>query len=166
MPDDRAQRARRKAQSRGQDDGRFIARLTILSLTLVLAACKDNPPRSADSSAAAAPTTSAVVVTTEPLRALGTEPFWALDIDSTGLHFKTPADTTGTRFPPNAPIPVAGDTLVWMGETESTAIHVRIWPERCSDGMSDRVYPYTAIVRVAGTDYRGCADRKRAIVAR
>jgi len=104
------------------------------------------------------------VSTAEPLRALGTEPFWALDIDSTGLRFTTPADTAGTRFPPNTPSPVAGDTLVWMAETERAAVHVRIWPARCSDGMSDRVYPWTAIVRVAGTEYHGCADRRRAII--
>jgi len=150
------------------DDGRrFGACLTMFGFILLFGACRDKAPLPGDSTNLAAPIDSSPKVSTaEPLRALGTEPFWALDIDSTGVHFKTPADTTGTRFPPNAPIPVAGDTLVWMGETESTAIHVRIWPERCSDGMSDRVYPYTAIVRVAGTDYRGCADRKRAIVAR
>ncbi len=163
MPDDQAQSARRKAQTEGREYGRFVARLAILSLILVLAACKDNPSRSADSSAAAAPTTSAAVATTEPLRALGTEPFWALDIDSTGLRFTTPDDTSGKRFPPNAPTPMAGDTLVWMAESDLTAVHVRIWPEPCSDGMSDRSYPWTAIVRVAGTTYRGCADRRRII---
>jgi uncharacterized membrane protein len=68
------------------------------------------------------------------------------------------------RFPPNAPSPIAGDTLVWTVETEMSALDVRIWPEACSDGMSDRTYPYRAIVRVAVTTYRGCADRRRAIV--
>jgi uncharacterized membrane protein len=28
-------------------------------------------------------------------RAVGTEPFWALEIDSTGLRFRTPDDTAG-----------------------------------------------------------------------
>lgn len=138
------------------------------SVSLVLAfsafACRDTPPPPPDSAAVAAPAGSAAVSTAEPLRALGTEPFWALDIDSAGLRFTTPEDTAGMRFPPNAPSPIAGDTLVWMAETEMAALHVRIWPERCSDGMSDREYPYTAIVRVAATTYRGCADRRRAIV--
>lgn len=148
------------------DDGRrFGAPVTILAFILLLGACRDTPPLPGDSTNLAAPVdTSPKVSTAEPLRVLGTEPFWALDIDSTGLHFRTPADTTGTRFPPNAPSPIAGDTLVWMGETDMAAIQVRLWPARCSDGMSDRVYPYTAIVRVAGTTYRGCADRRRAIV--
>ena len=148
------------------DDGRrFGACLTMFGFILLFGACRDKAPLPGDSTNLAAPIdTSAKVSTAEPLRALGTEPFWALDIDSTGLHFKTPADTTGTRFPPNAPRTVAGDTLVWMAETGSSAINVHIWPARCSDGMSDRVYPWTAIVRVAGTEYHGCADRRRAII--
>jgi uncharacterized membrane protein len=98
-----------------------------------------------------------------PLRALGTEPFWALDIDSTGLRFITPDDTSGIRFPPLVPTS-SGDTVVWVGETERAAIDVRIWRERCSDGMSDRVYTFAATVRIAATTYRGCADARSAIV--
>jgi uncharacterized membrane protein len=98
----------------------------------------------------------------EPFRALGTEPFWALDVDSTGLRFLTPDDTSGIRFPPIAPV-VAADTVVWSGQTERAAIEVRIWPEKCSDGMSDREYPYAARVTISGTTYSGCADRRRAI---
>lgn len=142
---------------------RRYAAYVSLVLASTMLACRDMPPP-ADSTAVAAPAGSTGVSTAEPLRALGTEPFWALDIDSAGLRFTTPDDTAGMRFPPNAPSPIAGDTLVWMAETETGAIHVRIWPERCTDGMSDREYPYTAIVRVAVTTYRGCADRRRAIV--
>lgn len=96
-----------------------------------------------------------------PIRALGTEPFWALDIDSAGLRFTTPDDQRGIHFPPIAPS-VAGDTVAWVGETERAAFDVRIWREQCSDGMSDRVYPYAARVRVGTTTYRGCADTRPA----
>jgi uncharacterized membrane protein len=142
---------------------RLIRTAALCVLALVPSACGDHPPRPEDSSVLQAPAGSAGVSTAEPLRALGTEPFWALDIDSAGLRFTTPEDTSGMRFPPNAASPIAADTLVWMAESESAAIHVRIWPAQCSDGMSDRVYPWTAIVRVAGTTYHGCADRRRAI---
>ena len=146
---------------------RFPAR-TMFVLTLILPACREGSPPPADSSAVAAPAPAGQtgVATTEAVRALGTEPFWALDIDSTGLRFTTPQDSAGMRFPPNAPSPIAGDTLVWMAESELAAVHVRIWPKQCSDGMSDRVYPWTAIVRVAGTTYNGCADRRSAITPR
>jgi putative lipoprotein len=90
-------------------------------------------------------------------RAIGTEPFWSLDINSAGLRFTTPDDMTGIRFPPLAPT-VRGDTLRWAGETERAAIDARIWPSRCSDGMSDRVWTHKAVVRIDGLIYRGCAD--------
>jgi uncharacterized membrane protein len=140
---------------------RFCAALVLASSLL---ACRDAPPRPADSGSVATVPSLAGVDTSEPLRALGTEPFWALDIDSTGFRFTTPEDAAGTRFPPNAPSPVAGDTTLWLAKTDLSALHVRIWPEACSDGMSDRTYPYTALVRVGVTSYRGCADRRRAIV--
>ena len=130
------------------------------SAAFILTACgAESPPESAGSNSMTA------VVTAEPLRALGTEPFWALDVDSAGLRFITPDDTIGIRFPPIAPTSV-GDTLIWAGQTERASIEARIWREKCSDGMSDREYLYTARVTVAGTTHRGCADRLRVIVPR
>lgn len=109
---------------------------------------------------APAPASSAeTLVATQAWRALGTEPFWALDIDSTGLRFRTPDDTIGIRWPPLKPL-LTVDTLRWIRENEGTAIDASIWPTRCSDGMSDRVWPYTAMVRIDSTSYRGCADSK------
>ena len=92
-----------------------------------------------------------------PIRAHGTEPFWALDLDTAGLRFTTPDDQRGIQFPPTAPR-VSGDTTAWSGETERAAFDVKIWPQLCSDGMSDRGYPYRVRVRVDTTTYRGCAD--------
>ena len=92
-------------------------------------------------------------------RAIGTEPFWGLDIDSTGLRFRTTEDTMGIRWPPLTPM-VTGDTVRWVGETERAAVDARIWGARCSDGMSDRVWPYTAVVRIDSTTYRGCASAR------
>ncbi len=95
-------------------------------------------------------------------RALGTEPFWALDIDGRGLRFRTPDDTGGILWPaPGAAI--TGDTLRWTGETERGAIEARIWPARCSDGMSDRVWHHKARVGVEGTAYRGCAESREGL---
>ena len=97
-----------------------------------------------------------------PIRALGTEPFWAFDIDSASLRFTTPDNQEGIHFPPVAQT-VDADTMVWAGATERAAFVVRIWREQCSDGMSDRVYPYAARVRVDTTTYRGCADARARI---
>ncbi|MEO6068260.1 MAG: hypothetical protein ABJB33_05035 [Gemmatimonadota bacterium] len=91
-----------------------------------------------------------------PFRALGTEPFWALQIDSVGLRFMTPEDQVGALFAPVA-MTHSGDTLHWAGAQEGGTIDARIWPGQCSDGMSDRVWTHTARVQVSGTTYHGCA---------
>lgn len=94
---------------------------------------------------------------TRTFRAIGTEPFWSLDISSAGLRFTTPDDMEGIHFPPLAPT-VMGDTLHWAGKTERATIDARIWPSRCSDGMSERVWTHKAVVRIDRQIYRGCAD--------
>jgi uncharacterized membrane protein len=131
-------------------------------LITVAAACGDRDSRPDDTASIVPRDTIVDLLKAEPLRALGTEPFWALDVDGTGLRFITPEDTSGIRFPPIASTVIA-DTVVWSGQTERATIEARIWPEKCSDGMSDREYPYASRVTIAGTTYRGCADRRRAI---
>lgn len=89
-------------------------------------------------------------------RVAGTEPFWALEIARRELRFITPEDTSGLRFP-RGPSVTSGDTLRWSAMAYGTTIEARIWPSRCSDGMSDRVWTHRAVVRVDSTTYRGCA---------
>jgi uncharacterized membrane protein len=147
---------------------RPCGRVAALSLS-VLVACQlressRRPDSSGASGADSAPPFAAVADTSETapagaLRAIGTEPFWGLDVDSTGLRFTTPDDTMGIRWPPLTPT-VRGDTVRWAGETERAAVDARIWTARCSDGMSDLVWPYAAVVRIDGTTYRGCAESR------
>ena len=140
-----------------------------LSLSIFVACQVRDSARRTDSAGASgadsAPPLASAADTSETAaasawRAIGTEPFWGLDIDSTGLRFTTPDDTMGIRWPPLTPM-VMGDTVRWVGETERAAVDARVWPAGCSDGMSDRDWPYTAVARVDGTTYRGCA-RSRA----
>jgi uncharacterized membrane protein len=90
-------------------------------------------------------------------RAIGTEPFWRLDVTAAGLRFTTPDDTMGINVPPLMSR-LLGDTTGWTGETERTRVDVRIWPASCSDGMSDRIWPATALVEIDGKTWRGCAE--------
>ena len=86
----------------------------------------------------------------------GTEPFWGIRIDSTGIRYSTPDDTAGVRFPPVAPT-VSGDTLRWALRSERDTIDLVIWEGSCSDGMSDREWSWTAAVTIGGTSHHGCA---------
>ena len=93
----------------------------------------------------------------EAWRALGTEPFWHLDVTTSGLRFTTPEDTAGIIIPSVTPHS-QGDTTRWAGQTERTPFDVRVWPGSCSDGMSDRVWPARALVLIDGRTWHGCAE--------
>jgi uncharacterized membrane protein len=141
----------------------MIVRLIGALLLLSGVACTEGAPRTPDSAIGAPVDSVTAAIMSEPLRALGTEPFWALDVDTSGLKFTTPEDTSGARYRSTAPT-IIGDTVVWSGQRDSAMIDARVWPEKCSDGMSDREYPYAARVSVAGTAYRGCAIQTRVLL--
>ena len=83
-------------------------------------------------------------------RAIGTEPFWDLNIGR-DLVFTDRGSDFAVAEP--APPPVRGVA----GETYSgRRLIVTILRSRCSDGMSERVYPDTVNLVVDGRPYRGC----------
>lgn len=85
-------------------------------------------------------------------RALGTEPFWSLEIGASEMRFTTP-ETQNTPLVQPTPRPIIGIA----GEIYQTPrINVNIVHARCSDGMSDRIYPDKVQVRVDGRAYEGC----------
>ena len=84
-------------------------------------------------------------------RAIGTEPFWDLEIGPQ-LIFTDRGNDVSVSQPAPAPIQgVAGRTY------RTDRLEVNIVHRQCSDGMSDRSYPDTVDVRVDGRQrYRGC----------
>ncbi len=97
----------------------------------------------------------------------GTEPFWSLEIayrDEGGeavgagegyrARYSTPDNIAGTSF---AATRFAGNNgLGFSGTLGDEPIQIAITPGQCSDQMSDRVYPYTASVRIGETLLSGC----------
>jgi heat shock protein HslJ/uncharacterized membrane protein len=84
-------------------------------------------------------------------RAIGTEPFWDLEIGR-DLIFTDRGNNVSVSQP--APQPIQG-TAGPIYRTER--LEVNITHQQCSDGMSDRRYPDTVDVRVDGRQrYRGC----------
>ena len=83
-------------------------------------------------------------------RAIGTEPFWDLEIGR-DLVFTDRGNNVSVRQP--TPRPINGTA----GEIYRTPrLEVNIVHSQCSDGMSDRTYPDTVQVYVDGRLYRGC----------
>jgi len=83
-------------------------------------------------------------------RAIGTEPFWDLEIGRDLVFTDRGNNVSVTQA---APTPIQG-TAGPIYRTQR--LEVNITHTRCSDGMSDRSYPDTVNVYVDGRQYRGC----------
>jgi uncharacterized membrane protein len=91
-------------------------------------------------------------------KAIGTEPFWAVFVEDGRLRYTTPENIKGTHFP--AKRTVEGEAQVWTGTFEGSPFTLRIAPGTCSDGMSDQVFAYTAMVAFKDQTLRGCAETR------
>jgi uncharacterized membrane protein len=83
-------------------------------------------------------------------RAIGTEPFWDLTIGREMVFTDRGNDVRVAEPTPPARRGFAGETY------QGRRLFVNIVHSRCSDGMSDRVYPDTVDVSVDGRSFRGC----------
>lgn len=144
----------------------MLRTLACLAL-LALAAC--SPPAAsdmpaggatppADAPAAAAPVGPAVTGAdfSVPINAVGTEPFWGLEIRPGVLKLSGP-DRADLIVQSAAPAVQAG-TAVWQGQGGGgVALTVTLTVQPCSDGMSDVTYPYRAQAQTAKELLNGCA---------
>lgn len=89
----------------------------------------------------------------------GTEPFWGIEIqpDTSGqpiARYTTPDNIDGRVF---AVSRFSGNNgLGFSGDLEGEAVVIAVTPGECSDGMSDRTYPYVATVSLGETSLDGC----------
>jgi uncharacterized membrane protein len=136
-----------------------------LALSLTLAGCYDRnekKPESAPPPEAAA--TLAGVDLGRPVRALGTEPFWSVEITPDTIVY-TRMDQP-TQRAPNRGATVQGTMATYATSTDlNQALNVVLIATECSDGMSDRTYPLTARVEIADDTLSGCADAAAALKA-
>lgn len=119
-----------------------------------MAACQTKPSPTAPTNAATDVASAKTTQTTASWRCLGTEPFWAVEIENGKAIFELPEKK-------EAPI-----TLTAIAETNEAAAYsgenlkIRIKKETCSDGMSDNVYDYSAEIEFGKQQYKGCATKK------
>ncbi|MEE4207596.1 MAG: hypothetical protein V2I39_14975 [Erythrobacter sp.] len=94
----------------------------------------------------------------EVIEVTGNEPFWGMTIDQSqgAAAYSTPENIDGTRFEVAR---FAGNNgLGFTGTLDGgEAVTVTITPGECSDGMTDRTYPFTATAEIGERDLRGCA---------
>lgn len=132
---------------------------------LVLGACSAEPETPAGPAPEPEPApTLAGVDLSRPVRLLGTEPFWGIDLTGTEVVYSG-ADRPEQRGP--QPKPTIQGTVATLETTTTTGtpIAVTLTATECSDGMSDRTYPLTALVEVGGETLMGCAASTSAIMS-
>lgn len=131
--------------------------LFVLSLAvLALAACTEAQDQAPPESPPEPPPVLGGIDLGKPVRALGTEPFWTVELTGTEMVYTTP-EPPERRGPQPNPV-VQGTTATYETEmADGTALRVTLVATECSDGMSDRTYPLTAMVKLGDLDLTGCA---------
>ena len=98
--------------------------------------------------------------------ALGNEPFWNVRVTANEILYRDPEHQEGYRFPPVAAVE-EGDVRVYRtrrdipaGDVGPPILELRIRQGSCSDGMSDRKYSMTALLKIGEETRTGCAYRE------
>ena len=95
------------------------------------------------------------IAASETVHFTGTEPFWGGRVAASALTYSTPEVPDGTDI---AVARFAGKGGVsWNGTYSGARFVLAVTPGDCSDGMSDRSYPFVATLEVAGEQRSGCA---------
>ena len=131
---------------------------------LALAACSEpaEQPASAPTPAPVAASLAGVDLN-QPVQALGTEPFWGVEITASAITYTNPEGPPQTGANPGPTI--QGTTAVYASTVGDQPIEITLIATECSDGMSDRTYPLTAMVKLGGETLNGCAGSRAALEA-
>lgn len=128
-----------------------------LALMLGLAGCGQQPDV-APTQAAAAPVATGshqAFMPQKPFQALGTEPFWSVEVTAGQMRYSDPENIAGTAFA--ATEQPEGAAMRYSGTLGGKPVSLLIQPGTCSDGMSDTVYSWQATLTIGDRTERGCA---------
>ena len=111
------------------------------------------PPKAVQSSVPQA--AFSAIAADEMIRFVGTEPFWGGNVRGGELVYSTPENQAGDTI---AVRRFAGNNgLGFSGSLNGGAFDMTVTPGRCSDGMSDRTYPFTVTLKLGDEQRNGCA---------
>lgn len=120
---------------------------------LLLAACHSGPATKPDESSVTHAFNG--IGADEVVHFTGTEPFWGGELKAGEMTYTTPENQQGVTF---AVERFAGNSgLGFSGVAEGKSFDMAVTRGQCSDGMSDRTYPYTATLRIGQEQRNGCA---------
>ncbi|NTZ42616.1 hypothetical protein G7A66_05855 [Altererythrobacter sp. SALINAS58] len=85
----------------------------------------------------------------------GTEPFWGGEVGGETLTYETPENPDGRDIRVERFAGRGG--ISWSGSLDGASLDLAVTPISCSDGMSDRTYPFTATLQLGDETRSGCA---------
>lgn len=133
----------------------MIIRIPALAALLGLAACT---PASGDAIDPKGATFDGIAAD-EIITLTGTEPFWGMTIKDGRANYANPDHPEGWEFPVKR---FEGNNgLGYSGDWDGTAVTITLTPGECSDGMSDRTFPYVATIALGEETLRGCGYTDR-----
>ena len=143
-----------------------MKRIGITAMIMLLGACSKPAPATEGGGTsepsnppppASAPVLGGVDLS-QDLRLVGTEPFWGVQIDSRQIKLsgaQRPEITVANPGPR-----MSDHSAVWESHTsDGAALRVTLTDTACSDGMSDRKYPLSAVVVFGAETLKGCGDK-------
>ncbi|EIZ78238.1 hypothetical protein WSK_3213 [Novosphingobium sp. Rr 2-17] len=103
---------------------------------------------------------SGAISASETVRFTGTEPFWGGAVSGTALTYSVPGRPEGERVEVKRFAGRGG--ISFSGTLKAGPFTLAVTPQACSDGMSDRRYPFMATLQIASEVRQGCAwtDRR------
>lgn len=106
----------------------------------------------------------------EGVRIAGTEPFWSAEIRGEVLTYRTPERPDGeqgrvSRFAGRGGLSYSGEFKGGAGGQPARTFTLAIGPGPCSDGMSGKRYPFSAMLKIDDDVRKGCASSDRAPIA-
>ncbi|MBE9205014.1 hypothetical protein IQ244_00370 [Nostoc sp. LEGE 06077] len=103
----------------------------------------------------------AVTPSSEKFVAVGTEPFWSVTVSKNGIVYSSP-EVKQQTFPYVKPLTAAGRPadLVRVYRLRGNNILILEKVSACSDGMSDKNYPYSAVLILGNKVLDGCAQKQ------
>ncbi|MCJ2186599.1 COG3650 family protein [Novosphingobium beihaiensis] len=129
----------------------------VLMLPMVLGACSGGVSGVPGDSEDRAPFHA--IAEDEAVNVTGTEPFWGGQVAKGRFHYTTPNNPEGADVPVSRFAGRGG--LSFSGDFEGKTLTLAITPGACSDGMSERQYPFVVTFRLGAELRHGCGWTKR-----
>ena len=137
---------------------RKVGIVGIVAGALLLASCGSGQQAATPTPAATTPEPDPVALSFLPaeFRATGTEPFWSIAVTKTQLTYTTPENQAGVTVPVIRQD--GAENALFTATIAGQPLQLLITPGACSDGMSDKTYPWTVEKTLGEDSVEGCAE--------